>query len=211
MRLVLLLSLLTACGSLPADQLPDGGGPTGACVDLGEAACLTRDDCHASFQVTQCRNILGYCAQFLTCADEQANCTGPANCDIVEPFCAGPYVISYTQTCYGGCVRADQCAGCQDAKLTFTQADACANDGSVEFCIEPVLAEAIQQIAPTASCAPGGGRAGCDPATQLLCQFPTGASECVAPGGAVTDEAWDTVCGITMLPGVIEIVPTIFR
>jgi hypothetical protein len=216
------LAVLAACDQSSADR-PDasGGGAdasatapdaaTGPCSSLGETDCLGRSDCHAGFTVVQCRNALGYCAQFVSCQDGLADCLGPASCEILEPFCAGPFVTSYTQTCYGPCVRADQCAGCQDAKMTFTQADGCANDGSVEFCIPPVLQSAIQAIAPTTTCAAGTGRAGCDPATQLLCQFPTDATTCVTTYGALTDAAWDTLCGITMLPDVTEIVPTIAR
>ena len=61
------------------------------------------------------------------------------------------------------------------------------------------------------TCAPGGGRAGCDPATQLLCQFATDGTTCEAPHGALTVDAWDTLCGITMLPDVTAIVPTILE
>jgi hypothetical protein len=218
--LILVVAALGGCGGRsPIGSVGDGGagddggtggdGGSAACPDLGETACLARADCHARYHVTECRNVLGYCAEFVDCRDGEANCLGPANCDIIEPFCAGPYVISYTPTCYGPCVRADQCAGCLDTKMAFTQADGCANDGSVEFCIPPVLATAIQMIAPTAACAEGTGQAGCDPATQLLCTFPTGASECVADHGALTDGAWGTLCGISMLPDVVEIVPTV--
>jgi hypothetical protein len=41
--------------------------------------------------------------------------------------------------------------------------------------------------------------------------FPTDASTCTAPHGALTDAAWDTVCGISMLPDVERIVPTILE
>jgi hypothetical protein len=211
------LCLVLAAGALAVSSACEASfdeprdAATGSCTELDEAACLARADCHAGYQVTPCENVFGYCAAYLGCGDDQANCLGPANCDIQQPFCAGPYVTSYTPTCYGPCVRADQCAGCQDAKMAFTITDGCANDGGVEFCIPPALQPAIALIAPTVTCAPGGGRAGCDPATQLLCQFPTDATTCTAPHGALTDDAWDTLCGITMLPDVTAIVPTILE
>lgn len=211
-------SLTAACGEEPTQPAAiDAAGtvtdaatdaPAAACATLDQDACLARDDCHAAYQVSPCRNILGYCAEYTACRGGQADCLGPALCEIPAPFCAGPYVSSYTGACYGPCVRADQCAGCQAAKMAFTQATGCANDGSVELCIPPVLQHALALIAPTVTCAPGVGRARCDPARELLCQFPTDATTCAAPHGALTDDAWDTLCGITMLPDVTAIVPT---
>ena len=203
-----------ACGAEPAvaiDAATGAGaidGPAVVCDALDEASCLARDDCHAGYEVSPCRNILGYCAEFAACDPGQADCLGPASCEIVEPFCAGPYVNSYRGLCYGRCARADQCAGCRADKISFTQATGCANDGGVELCIPPVLQHALAMIAPTVTCAPGVGRARCDPASELLCQFPTDATTCAAPHGALTDDAWDTLCGITMLPDVTAIVPT---
>ena len=197
--------------------LPVGGGddaptvPPGDCAGLAEAACLARDDCHAGYEVFPCRNILGYCPSFLSCEDGAATCDGEPSCERIEPFCAGPYVVSHVGLCYGPCVRADQCAGCREDKLAFTRATGCENDGSVELCIAPELAHAVELLAPTITCAPGGGRAGCDPATQLLCLLPTGPAECESRHGALTDEAWDTVCALTMLPAVARIVPTWFE
>jgi len=218
-RLLCLVVAVAACGDPPAvsadaePTAPDAtasapDAATGDCTELGQEACVARDDCHGTFDIYDCDNILGYCAVFDTCQPGRADCIGPATCAADPPQCAGPYVVSYDLPCYGPCVRADQCAGCLDDKMTFTQSDGCANDGSVEFCITPLLESAIQLIAPTVTCAPGGGRAGCDPATQLLCQFPTQGSDCVSPHGALTDDAWDALCAITMLPGVTEIVPT---
>lgn len=209
-----LLVVAAACGEADGpqgatDAAPDG--VAGACAALAEGACLTRGDCHASYQVSACRNLLGYCAEYLACADAPADCTGPATCERVAPFCAGPYVTSYQGACYGDCVRADQCAGCRTDKLAFTQATGCANDGSVELCVPPVMEHALKLLAPTITCVVGTGRAGCDPATELLCSFPTDASTCVATHGALTDAAWDTLCGISMLPDVTRIVPTILE
>ncbi len=205
------LAVVTGCGG--ADQQPpiDASPAGGACATLDEGACLARGDCHAGYQVDPCRNLLGYCATYQACAAGLADCLGPATCERVAPFCAGPYVTSYLGACYGPCVRADQCAGCRADKLAFTQATGCANDGSVELCIPPVLATAITTLAPTATCAVGTGRAGCDPATQLLCTIPTAGAACTAVHGALTDDAWATLCHLSMLPEVTAIVPTILE
>jgi hypothetical protein len=55
---------------------------------------------------------LGCCAMFMRCADgDRAKCSSPAiACDAVEPYCEGPYVVSYTNVCYEGCVRRTECA-----------------------------------------------------------------------------------------------------
>lgn len=183
----------------------------GACAALAEGDCLARSDCHAGYTLSPCENIFGYCAAFGGCRSGQADCLGPAACAAPTPSCGGPYVISYVGACYGPCVRADQCAGCQTDKLAFTQASGCANDGSVEFCAPPALVHAFATLAPTVRCVAGVGRAGCDPATEQLCSFPTDASTCTTVHGALTDAAWDTICGLTMLPEVTRIVPTILE
>lgn len=211
-----------ACGeadSVVVDAALDGtaaidaavDGPPAACASLDEAGCLARADCHTGYDVMPCRNLLGYCAEYRRCDDGAATCIGEAACDRIPPFCAGPYVTTYEGACYGLCTRADQCAGCRADKMTFTQATGCANDGSVEFCVPPVIQHALMQIAPTVTCAPGTGRARCDPATQLLCSFPTSGAACTAPHGGLTDAAWDTLCGVSMLPDVVRIVPTILE
>lgn len=212
--LVLGALALGGCGGgdeQPAIDAATVDGAGGACGTLDEVGCLARTDCQAGYQLTPCENVFGYCASYLACAAGPADCLGPATCERLPPYCAGPYVTSYLGACYGPCVRADQCAGCRAEELMFTQADGCANDGSVEFCIPPLLEPAVTAIAPTVTCAVGIGRAGCDPATQRLCSFPTGVATCTAPHGALTDAAWDTLCGLTMLPEVTAIVPTILE
>lgn len=205
--------LVAACGDRdgapPVDAADDG--PASPCPLLDEAACLDRSDCHAAYELFPCRNLLGYCPEYRRCEAGPADCLGPATCERVEPFCAGPYVISHVGACYEGCARADQCAGCREDKLAFTRATGCANDGSVEFCIPPVLEHAFALIAPTVTCAVGGGRARCDPDTQLLCTFPTTGPACASPHGALVDEAWAALCAVSQLPDVTAIVPTIFE
>ena len=107
------------------------------------------------------------------------------------------------------CSASDLCGACEPAKLAFTQADGCQNDGSVEFCIPPSLENAVKAIAPSLRCAPGGGRANCDATTQLLCSFPTGdAATCVTPKGALTDAAFRQICQLSTLPEIKQIVRT---
>ena len=47
------------------------------------------------------------------------------------------------------CSALDLCGACEPAKLAFTQADGCQNDGSVEFCIPPSLENTVKAIAPS--------------------------------------------------------------
>mgnify|MGYP006890127221 FL=1 len=69
----------------------------------------------------------------------------------------------------------------------------------------------VQRIAPSVTCGPGRGRAGCDSTSQDLCFFPTDASTCAAPHGALTDAAWTQHCQIAALPSVPQIVHTFFE
>lgn len=103
---------------------------------------------------------------------------------------------------------------CRSDKMSFPRERGCENDGSVEFCLpagDGALLALAQAIAPTLRCAPGGGRARCDAARELLCLFPTGEAQCVTRYGALTDEAWATLCGLAALPEVRRIVPTFFE
>jgi hypothetical protein len=76
-------------------------------------ACEARPDCHSVFVDSRdcaCA-ALGCCARFSRCADgDKANCNGPSVlCDVVTPYCEGPYVVSYTAACYEGCVKSSDC------------------------------------------------------------------------------------------------------
>jgi hypothetical protein len=90
----------------------DGGA--GKCSDLTtQAACDTRSDCHSVFvDPGNCAcAALGCCARFQACADgDKADCTGPALCKMMEPYCEGPYVIAFEGSCYEGCVKRTDCA-----------------------------------------------------------------------------------------------------
>lgn len=76
-------------------------------------ACEARPDCHSVFQdagTCDCA-ASGCCAKFSFCADGgKAACTGTPLCRSVAPFCESPYVVSYTGTCYEGCVKKTDCA-----------------------------------------------------------------------------------------------------
>lgn len=103
---------------------------------------------------------------------------------------------------------------CPTGKIAFTQAAGCSNDGSNEFCIpkgDAATLMEVRRIAPSVTCGPGRGRAGCDSTSQDLCFFPTDASTCAAPHGALTDAAWTQHCQIATLPSVPQIVHTFFE
>ena len=73
-------------------------------------ACDARADCHSVFRCW-CEEP-GCCAEFSGCADGRASCDPPEEfcCTIPAPYCGEPYVGSYTECCYGGCVRPEDCA-----------------------------------------------------------------------------------------------------
>jgi hypothetical protein len=110
--------IAAGCACFPP---PDAGNSTDASshADAGSCAqettvegCDARTDCHSVFiDPHDCRcAALGCCAHFQRCADgKKANCTGPVACTIASIFCEGPYVVSYTNACYEGCVRATEC------------------------------------------------------------------------------------------------------
>jgi Kazal-type serine protease inhibitor domain. len=97
----------------------DAGATTCAQVTT-LAECDSRSDCHSVFvDPNNCAcAALGCCARFSSCADGgRANCSGMPLCEMVAPYCKGPYVVSYAGICYEGCVRQTECAGA-DAAVT---------------------------------------------------------------------------------------------
>jgi hypothetical protein len=76
-------------------------------------ACDARGDCHSVFQdlgVCGCAPA-GCCTMFSRCAEEgKARCSGMIQCRVAPPICAGPYVVSYTDTCYEGCALSSECS-----------------------------------------------------------------------------------------------------
>jgi hypothetical protein len=90
--------------------------PARPCAEVTtQGECDDRSDCHSVFVDPGdcgCASA-GCCAQFSLCADgAQASCDGSnVQCTVVAPHCESPnYVVSYTPTCYEGCVNPDDCA-----------------------------------------------------------------------------------------------------
>jgi hypothetical protein len=107
-------------GGCPASACPppDAGtndAPSGSCDQVTtQAACDSRSDCHSVFvDPGTCGCALaGCCAHFNRCAGGgHADCSGPALCKMAQPFCEAPYVLSYTGSCYEGCVHQSACSG----------------------------------------------------------------------------------------------------
>lgn len=200
---------LSALASAP-DLLPAGG-----CEVLDEKSCFMRLDCHALFvdngQLCDCAQA-GCCTSFVRCTAGPAHCSPVMLCGKDDPYCDGPWVVAYSQTCSEGCVRADECSGCFVSKLEFTQADGCQNDGSLEFCLPQKFEQAAKLIAPSLHCTFGGGRAMCNSSVERLCFFPTGdAATCNPQKGRLTDAAYDQLCRLSTLPQVRKIVRTILE
>jgi hypothetical protein len=96
-----------ACPACPAP------GPCTSVTTLAE--CDAKTNCHSVFfnsPACSCGGT-GCCTVFFHCADgAKATCTGTPTCQIaMRPYCEAPaYVISYTASCYEGCVRPTECA-----------------------------------------------------------------------------------------------------
>jgi hypothetical protein len=99
---------------------PAGCAVPGPCAsETTLAGCATRTDCHAVFidhGICDCA-VAGCCTSFDHCADrDKASCkwssdAGASLCMRIPPACeAPPYVVSYTSTCYEGCVQPKDCA-----------------------------------------------------------------------------------------------------
>jgi hypothetical protein len=91
--------------------------PTSTCDQVtAQAECDTRSDCHSVFVdpgTCDCATA-GCCAHFSRCASgDHGQCKMPSTfaCAIATPYCESPvYVVSYTSSCYEGCVLATDCA-----------------------------------------------------------------------------------------------------
>jgi hypothetical protein len=90
-----------------------GGAPGNDCdQELTLFDCNARADCHAVFfDPGNCAcGSLGCCAQFHHCAGGfTAVCTGRITCAVSPPHCESPYLISYRDGCYEGCVHYRDC------------------------------------------------------------------------------------------------------
>jgi hypothetical protein len=104
-------------GGVGGSSSLDGGAPDASslpkCSEVtSQSDCDARTDCHSVFDDSPlCACVTpGCCAIFRGCANGgTANCTGVTACEMVEPFCQPPYVVSYTSLCYEGCVHQDDC------------------------------------------------------------------------------------------------------
>jgi len=78
------------------------------------AGCEARVDCHSVFvdKLSCDCAVAGCCASFSRCADGgKAACKGTPACQIGTPYCGAPtFVVSYTTSCFEGCVRPTECA-----------------------------------------------------------------------------------------------------
>jgi hypothetical protein len=101
-----------SCANPSDPQIGCGLDCPAPCNLLADAAsCNARTDCHAVFQPAGACGCAGAgcCIHFDHCADGQAQCNGQPACTIPSPICDGPYAVSYTNTCYEGCVLATEC------------------------------------------------------------------------------------------------------
>jgi len=109
---------------------------TVACTQLTtRATCDTRSDCHSVFIDPNSCNCAtpGCCAQFSRCATGgRASCTpsGTLPCGAPTPYCAGSYVVSYTNSCPEGCVLQTACSGTDAGVATPTCPQAAPMNGS---------------------------------------------------------------------------------
>ena len=104
--------LTDANTKIDAASESDANGSTCAQATTA-AACDASADCHSVFQDPGTCGCAapGCCAKFQRCsAGKKANCKGPVACLVAQPFCEAPYVLSYINACYEGCVRATDCA-----------------------------------------------------------------------------------------------------
>lgn len=104
---------------------------------------------------------------------------------------------------------------CPSGEIAFSIENGCMNDGSVELCLpasDEASLDAARAIAPSIACTQGSrGRAQCDTATERLCLVEVPSTACVAPHGALTEDAWQTMCALAALPAVRSIVPTFYE
>jgi hypothetical protein len=94
-------------------ECPQPVCPPSKCSGLDATACAMNGSCHAVYQPGAACGCAtpGCCTFFSFCADgATATCSGTPTCEQVEPLCEGDYVISYTGSCYEGCVLSSECA-----------------------------------------------------------------------------------------------------
>jgi hypothetical protein len=92
---------------------PECGGAQAGCAGLDENSCGSTTGCHAVYEDPGTCDCVpaGCCTRFKSCAAGPAVCTQPQlTCERAAPECDGPYVVSYKNGCYEGCVKAQECA-----------------------------------------------------------------------------------------------------
>lgn len=115
--------------------------PTQACPECStvdnEADCNLLVNCHSVYQdLGTCGcGTPGCCTRFSFCAPgETADCEGAnVDCEAVTPLCEPPtFAVSYSGTCYEGCVKVEDCATPPGAGGSGgTSADVCPCDPDV--------------------------------------------------------------------------------
>jgi hypothetical protein len=97
----------------PVKPCPGIPCPTACATVTTLAQCEARTDCHSVFVdpgTCGCGSP-GCCEHFSRCVDgDKAKCSGSPVCTIATPFCEGTFVVSYTGSCYEGCVQQKDCA-----------------------------------------------------------------------------------------------------
>ncbi|HWP07853.1 MAG TPA: Hint domain-containing protein, partial [Polyangiaceae bacterium] len=111
-----------------------GGGASGPCSEVTVLAdCEARTDCHSVYQdpgTCGCASV-GCCAKFSRCVDgDKADCEGKGlSCEALTPLCDDPaFVVSYSGSCYEGCVKPKDCEGA--ASCTLPAQDGCSCFGN---------------------------------------------------------------------------------
>jgi hypothetical protein len=101
----------------PTDPPPPACPPLscGCAMFTSEADCTAAPGCHSVFSYDatcqMCSPANNCCMSFSFCGEgATAACTGMPLCRIPEPLCQGDTVVAYTDFCYEGCVRRDDCA-----------------------------------------------------------------------------------------------------
>jgi hypothetical protein len=171
-------------------------------------ACDARGDCHAVFvDPNNCACVApGCCAQYSRCATGgRANCEAVVACDIPTPYCAGDYVISYTSTCFEGCVLKTACAATDAGVATPTCPPAAPTQGAA--CGSATLSCFYDDCPTTgrteASCSGGTWSVQTGACGAFTCAgYPDAAFTCasgqvciITAGGAINATCADNGCG----------------
>jgi hypothetical protein len=97
------------------------GGPPPVCpaivcpgcgLHTDELSCAQDTTCHPVYmdQIPCTCSPIGCCMQFWFCAEgPRAICQGTPTCAQPAPVCEGDYTVSFTSTCYEGCVHPTEC------------------------------------------------------------------------------------------------------